>query len=234
MSCRPLALAAVLSLVFGLLFTVPLTVLGAAIDWPASLDAPAPEVMRLIVANAAAVRLGYSAYMLYSLLFVAVIAALVRLSPARGVLVTLAVALAAASSLARSVGIVRWLTVLPELAEQGADPTVFAAVNSLGGAVGELLGVSAFAAGALVATVVALRQVLPRVLVVAGYVVAGGLLLPWLEVFGVGLDAALTGSVAALQSWFLAVGGVLAWRAVRAGRADAQASPASATASASA
>ncbi len=52
-----------------LLMIAPIVILGAAINWPASLDEPASVVLPLIVAQSSAVRLGYFLYLLYSVLF---------------------------------------------------------------------------------------------------------------------------------------------------------------------
>src|SRR5512139_3738406 len=64
-------------------------------------------------------------------------------------------AFGALSALARSIGILRWLTVMPALASAhaGADPAtrvqierLFDALNDYGGGIGEILGVSLFMA----------------------------------------------------------------------------------------
>ncbi len=53
------------------LFFVPIFVLGAAIDWPASLDEPISTLYPRLIQNLEAVRLGYGAYLAYSVLFLA-------------------------------------------------------------------------------------------------------------------------------------------------------------------
>ena len=89
--------------------------------------------------------------------------------------------------------------------------TVFAALNSFGGAVGEVLGVGIFASIAVLAVVRALRTAGS----VPGWVswlgVAAGLLLIVSAVEVVGIDAGflLTVSVTVLQVWFLAVAATL-------------------------
>ena len=204
--------AGVVALVFGLLMFVPVIVLGSAIGWPASLDEPATVMMPLLREQAAAVQLGYLAYLAYSILFLPAIALVARLAGDSS-LVRIAIVLAAVSALARSIGIVRWLTALPELAESGESPELFDAINSYGGAIGELLGVSLFGAGAIVTVSLAVRHVLPRWVSISGVIVAAGLVLPWLELFGIDLGPIISISVAGVQLWFLAVGGLLVLRA---------------------
>jgi len=204
--------AGVVALVFGLLMFVPVIVLGSAIGWPASLDEPATVMMPLLREQAVAVQLGYLAYIAYSILFLPAIAVIGRLA-GDSALVRIAIVLAAVSALARSIGIVRWLTVLPELAESGDSPQLFDAINSYGGAIGELLGVSLFGAGAIVTVSLAVRHVLPRWVSISGVIVAAGLVLPWLELFGIDLGPIISISVAGVQLWFLAVGGLLVLKA---------------------
>lgn len=204
--------AGVIALGFGALMFVPVAVLGAAIDWPASLDEPAAVMMPLLRENAFAVQVGYLVYLAYSILFFPAIALLGRLA-GDSPLVRVAIVIAAVSTLARGIGILRWLTVLPELAASGSSPELFDAINSYGGAIGELLGVSLFGAAAIALTAVGLRHVLPRWVTVSGVLVAAGLLLPWLEVVGIDLGPIISISVAGVQLWFLAVGVLLVVRA---------------------
>ena len=89
---------------------LPIAILGPAIGWPASLRAPA------------AVALGYSFYPLYSVLVLPVMVLLAwRIcgNLARPIAV-MVVAFAALSVLARSIGILRWLTTMPTMAQQHA------------------------------------------------------------------------------------------------------------------
>ena len=140
-----------------LLSFAPLLVLGGAIGWPASLGRPAAEQLAAIAAAPDAVALGYGLYLLYSVLVAPLmiwLAARVFGGLALPLAATVA-AFAALSTLARAIGILRWLTVMPLLASAhaGADPAsrqqielVFSAVTSYGGGIGELLGVSLFMA----------------------------------------------------------------------------------------
>ena len=145
----PAASAGVVSLLFGALLFVPVIVLGAAIGWPASLDEPATVIMPLILDQQVAVQFGYLVYLAYSVLFFPAIALIGRVlgdSPTT----RLAAIFAAISTLARSIGILRWLSVLPALAvAYAAEPSAaiaiaFDAINSYGGGIGELFGVALF------------------------------------------------------------------------------------------
>jgi hypothetical protein len=136
------------------LFLVPLVVLGQAIGWPASLRLPADEILPLIAAHPAAVQAGYAAYLLVSLALIPFALAL-RLHANRhgveGLLVDCAAALGVASGVLKMLGIVRWLSAMPalaELQESAADAAarqavaaVYVGLNGYAGAVGELLGV---------------------------------------------------------------------------------------------
>ena len=209
----PAASAGVVSLLFGALLFVPVIVLGAAIGWPASLDEPATVIMPLILDQQVAVQFGYLVYLAYSVLFFPAIALIGRVigdSPTT----RLSTVFAAISTVARSIGIIRWLTVLPALAvAYAAEPTAaiaiaFDAINSYGGGIGELLGVSAFGALAIALTSVSIARsgTLPKWLAAFGFVAAIALMLPWLELLGIDLGAILSISVTVVQLWFFAMG----------------------------
>lgn len=208
--------AATLLAVEGLLIFVPLAVLGAAIGWPASLGDPAAAALPRLLANEGVVRLGYLVYLAYSVLFLPVAIWTTRaLARADDPLVRLAIGFATASALARSIGILRWLTAMPELARiWAASPpdarpalaAVYEAVNSFGGGIGEVLGVSLFAAGWLACTVAAAYRASaePRWLLVAGAVVAAVLAAPLVSLLGVEPGPLTTVATTAAQLWFLA------------------------------
>jgi hypothetical protein len=143
-----------------LLSFAPVLVLGAAIGWPASLDLPAAQQMQRLLAAPEAVAWGYGLYLMYSLLIAPVMIGLAMrcaggLHSWAGATVA---AFATLSALARALGILRWLTVMPALAaaHARADASsrsqleqLFEALNAYGGGIGELLGVSLFMAIAL-------------------------------------------------------------------------------------
>ncbi|PPK68405.1 DUF4386 family protein [Actinokineospora auranticolor] len=204
-------MAALLLLVEGVLLFLPVVVLGAAVDWPASLGEPAATVLPQVAANETALRLGYVAYLAYSALFLPVAlwttAALARgRSDSR--VARLGLAFAALSALARCVGIVRWLTTMPDLArawQSGAHREAvqvqYDALNSFAGGVGELLGVSLFAAGWLLC----LARVAEIPLWLKGFTVltAAALALPLVELLGVDAGALISVGSGAVQVWFL-------------------------------
>lgn len=211
------------SLFQGLVFFVPVFVLGAAIEWPASLDFAPADLMRLVAGNDTGVQVGYLVYLLYSLTFWPVIAlmgwqAVLRSGRQWTPAVVTAVVAAGISAAMRSIGILRWLFPMPDLAERfveasaAGQPTdglesTFDALNSYGGAVGEVLGVGIFASIAVLAVVRALRTSGSTPVWVSNLGVAAGLLLvaSAVEVFGVDAGVLLTVSVTVLQLWFVAV-----------------------------
>jgi hypothetical protein len=216
--------AAGLLAVEGLLAFVPLAVLGNAIGWPASLGDPAAVALPRLLENEGAVRFGYLAYLAYSVLFLPVAIWTTRTLTRGddGPLTRLAVGFAVASTLARCIGILRWLTAMPVLARTfeatpegpGRDAlvAVYDVLNAFGGGIGELLGVSLFAVGWLACTLVAARRAggAPGWLLAAGALAAVALALPLVEVVGVDAGPLVSVGTALLQLWFLAAAVVVA------------------------
>lgn len=154
---RPLAL---LLIVTALLAFAPVIVLGPAIGWPASLATPAAAQLNAIHAHAGAVTLGYGLYLAYSLLLLPASIGLTAAMLGRldRPLAMTAVAFASLATLARALGILRWLTVMPDLAarhvaasaaDRATHELVFDALTRYGGGIGEVLGVSLLTAIAL-------------------------------------------------------------------------------------
>ncbi len=149
-----------LLIVDALLSFAPVAILGAAIGWPESLDKPAAEQLAAIAAAPGGVALGYAMYLLYSILVAPVMIGLAArtfggLNQPLGATVA---AFGALSALARSIGILRWLTVMPVLAtaHASADPALrmqiewlFTGLTQYGGGIGEVLGVSVFMAASV-------------------------------------------------------------------------------------
>lgn len=208
-----------------LLSFAPVVVLGAAIGWPASLDAPAAQQLSAVAAAPDGVRLGYVLYLIYSIAIaplLIVLAARTWGSLAHPAAATV-VAFAVLSVLARAVGILRWLTVMPVLAQAhaAADPgaragieLVFDAVTTWGGGIGEILGVSLFMAAAMAVLVVGgwRHRAWPRPLSVLGGLAALALMLLSLPVAGGPELMPVALAVCLLSAWMLAVGVVLMWR----------------------
>jgi hypothetical protein len=236
---QPLTFATALILLLeGLLLFVPMAILGQAINWPASLDLPAAEMLPLLQSQLGSARLGYSTYLLYSLLFFPLALLVNRLIAERGtgeqggwgVLLQIGLGFAALSTLARSIGIIRWLVAMPVLAGLYTDPAAtpagqagiaaaFAALNAFGGSIGEVLGVNLFAGLWLLLTSITILRTgaLPRWLGVFGLLAAALLFVATIEIFGVDIGALIIISTSAIQLWFLATGVVLLRRAATRG-----------------
>lgn len=213
----------------GLLAFAPIAVLGPAIGWPASLGRPPAEQLAAVHAHADAVAWGYGLYLLYSVLVAPVMIGLAAqvFGGLHRPLAASVAAFAALSALARSIGILRWLTVMPALAttHAGADATtraqieqLFSALTSYGGGIGELLGVGLFMALALgTLSVGALRHGgLPRPLALGGLACAALLATPLLPALRLPVAVPMAVVVTLLTVWMLACG---AWL-LRRRRAD--------------
>jgi Domain of unknown function (DUF4386) len=208
-----------LFIVEALLSFAPMAVLGPAIGWPASLGAPAATQLTAIHQNAGAVAAGYSLYLLYSVLIAPVMIWLAHrvlggLSSPWGATVA---AFAALSTLARTIGILRWLTVMPALASAhaAADPTtrtqielVFRATTLYGGGIGELLGVALFMAAALALLCVGAwrARTMPAALAGLGLVSAALLAAMLLPALGLAIQVPVAVAVTVLTVWMLATG----------------------------
>ena len=208
-----------LLIVDALLSFAPVAIMAPAIGWPASLGNPAAQQLGAIAAAPGAVMAGYGLYLLYSILVAPVMIGLASRLP--GGLASPAgasvAAFAALSALARSIGILRWLTVMPALASAhaSADPAaraqielLFTALTTYGGGIGEVLGVSLFMAASVGTLCVAtLRHGgLPTWLAGLGLLSAlllAGLSLP---VFGLAVRVPVAAAVSLLSVWMLAAG----------------------------
>ena len=162
----------------------PVAILGSAIGWPASLRNPAASQLAAIAAKADTVAFGYALYALYSLAIapVAVIVAW-RVTALHGPWSALIISFGALSAIARLIGILRWLTVMPVLAtsytngdaaSRTTTEMIFNSINAYGGGIGEMLGVALFGGlWLLVAMIAALRnRAIPMWLSVFGVVAA--------------------------------------------------------------
>jgi hypothetical protein len=218
-SSRSLFVIGVLVIAEAALIFVPLAILGAAINWPASLDFPPSEALPLIFGQLSQVRLGYGIYLAYSFAWAIIGPAIAWLALGRertvGPLFITAVSLICVSALARAIGIIRWLTASTVLAEGYGEATpemrqaidlVQEAVNVWGGAIGEILGVSLFTVGWLIAvSLIILRNGgLPKFLGWTGLIVAPILASPVIGLFG--MEASIFISTLSIHLWLFAVG----------------------------
>jgi hypothetical protein len=219
----------ILLLIEALLIFVPMYILGAAIDWPNSLDMPASVNLPLVLSESAAVRSGYFVYLIYSVLFwpvalltASVVAGSDQLPP----MLRIAAGFGAISALARTLGIVRWLSAMPVLATLYVDGTpetqsvvsvVYDAVNAYGGTIGEALGVGLFAGLWLLLVAIAMLRSseFPRWLGIFGLVAAGAVTLQSTEMLGADLGPLITVLVAVLHFWLMAAGGLFIVRGLR-------------------
>lgn len=211
-------LAGALVLFESVLIVVPLIVLGEAIGWPGSLDDPAARTLPNILENEGAVRVGYLVYLAYSALFLPVAVLVTRWvngGESRHPATAIAFGLAAVSSALRTIGIVRWLAAMFPLAEAwaGADESTrsvlavqFQSLNDFGGAVGEVLGVSLFAAMWLIATVMG-GNIRRSWVSMSAVIAAGFVALPLVELVGIaGGGLLVTIGSTAIHLWLMAVG----------------------------
>lgn len=216
---RPSRALGVLLVAEAMLSLAPVAILGAAIGWPASLGKPPAEQMAAIAAAPGAVQAGYGLYLLYSLLVAPLMVALAaRLGGGLGSPLGMAVAaFGALSALARSIGILRWLTVMPALATahaaadapaRAAIESLFAAVNAYGGGIGEMLGVSLLMSAAMATLGIgALRRGgLPTWLAWWAIVVSIALAALALPMFGGPSLMPVAAAVTLLTAWMLAAG----------------------------
>ncbi len=163
---------------------------------------------------------GYSIYLGYSLLFwpMAYLTGRVIVLEDTSLLVfRIATGFAALSTLARALGIVRWLFAMPVLARMYTNPEanepfkesitiVYEMLNAYAGGIGELLGVSLFAAIWLVLIGILLirSSYWPSWLGYFGLIVAASLFLNLLEMTGFGMGAMITISETLQHFWMLA------------------------------
>lgn len=146
------------SVVQFVLFSSTLAILGSAIGWPGILREPAAKVLVTIHAQAFATSLGYALYLLSSVAMLGLAMALRRMlkrGNAEAPWLDLITVLGLAAGVLKTLGIVRWLSVMPGLAASynAADtpsallPMIelaYTSMNAYAGAVGELLGVQLF------------------------------------------------------------------------------------------
>jgi hypothetical protein len=210
----------VLLILEGLLMIPPLVILGAAINWPASLSEPASVNLPLLVEKAAAVQTGYFIYLLYSILFFVVILLTAKIVSGNREFngwLKAAAGFAVISTLARCIGIVRWLSVMPVLAKayvsgsvetQATISLMYDAINAYGGTIGEALGVGIFAGLSLISLSIAMfeNKDNPKWLAVFGLLAGLAVMIQSVELFGIDLGAFISVLVSVLHFWLFAAG----------------------------
>ena len=204
---------------------LPIAILGPAIGWPASLRSPAAQQLAAIAGAPTAVALGYSVYLLYSVLVLPVMTLLAwRCSGSLGrPLAVMVVAFAAMSVLARSIGILRWLTAMPAMAQQHAAAdaagkqvleAIFTTITTYGGGIGELLGVSLFMSLSLGLAMLAAwtGRTLPRWLAAFGMASALLLFALLLPTMGIAVQVPIAVAVTGLAVWMVVAGVVVCFK----------------------
>jgi len=210
-----------ISLLQGLLIFVPTIVLGAAIGWPGSLDDPASIALPRLLEEEGAVRFGYLAYLGMSVLFFVTMFSLSRLVILRvhSSILLIVLGFALASTVFRSIGIIRWFSPMPQIAESWevaateqerfAISLTFDSLNAYGGTIGEVLGVSLFAGIALLLLCIAAlkERSMPVWLSSFGILSAFALLASTSEFVGIEPDFVVVFlGTTLIQFWFVAAG----------------------------
>lgn len=207
------------------LFTGTLAVLSSAIGWPGILREPAAKVLPVIHAQALATSIGYWLYLLASVALIGLALSVRRVlqhMKADAAAVDLLTVLGVASGVLKTLGIVRWLSVMPGLATSYASADtdaamrpvielVYTSMNAYAGAVGEVLGVQLFSGLWLLGVSSLLMRGGWRVTGGLGIATGALLLLISLRIFFDGLGAlnAVAGPMG--LSWYLVLA-TAAWR----------------------
>lgn len=200
-----------------LLIFVPLVILGGAIEWPASLSEPAEVILPLILDRAGAVTAGYVSYLLYSFLFFPMaylVIAFLEGGRVHSHLGWIGVGFAAISTLARTIGIARWLMAMPILARRwveapGRDIEIaYDTLNALAGGVGEVIGVGLFAGFWVFAASRAILRnpLLPGWIGWTAVLAGACMMIPVTELFGVDIGGFITVALVPVHLWWLALG----------------------------
>jgi len=187
-------------------------VLAPSIDWPASLDLPAAEMLPLLLDRFAAVFTGYSLYLAHAILLIPAAVAIHIALDLRGAMGGTATAFGALAGFAKMFGIVRWLFVMPALAaawvapdtSEGARAAIsvtFDALNAHAGGVGELIGVGLFAGIWTVLLSISLLRRGWRATGLFGLAAAAGLFTTLPSVVGIESPILLTLSGIVWQIW---------------------------------
>lgn len=192
-------------------------ILSSAINWPASLGDPAAIALPRLVENEPAVLTGYLSYLAAALLLVPATAALNGRLGLSGPLAGLNLSLATLAALAKTVGISRWLFVMPDLAHAYSQPDadtggidlLFSAINAYAGGIGEVIGVglvSGLWSLAIASALWRLGGVLPTALAAFLGLTGLGLFLTIPAGFGMELGPVLTLTNIAWQFALFAIG----------------------------
>ena len=215
-------IASILMIIFVVLIFVPLGVLGSSIEWPDNLSLGADHNLPLVLEQQVSAFWGYFIYLLYSILFfpmglmMAQTIATDGTKNPNGSLASNASGFAGLSALSRSIGLCRWLFAMPTLARIYVDPNTseqtkeavsvaYEMLNGWGGGIGEILGVSLFAAAFVICVSILFIQSskYPSWMGYLGFLVAIDLFLNLLEasILDYNMGVNLTLAVVLLHFW---------------------------------
>ncbi len=202
-----------------ILFMTAFRILSNAVNWPAGLDEPAGVVLPLIVQQRGAVIGGYYSYMLSAILLIPLSLLLHRLlAKENSPLLAIATTFGVLTGVMKSLGILRWLFLMPFLADTYVNPGTSAATrqtvallydafNLYAGKVGEHLGTQLFTAFwvGLTAIVLVRSRLVWRWIGWLGMVIAIGWLVSLVKDFGVNVGPVVFISMTLLNFWYLAL-----------------------------
>lgn len=213
---RPLGAALV---ALALAFNLPYLRLAATFDYPAILREPPETILAALTAGGTPLLATWYAFAACALLFapLAMAHALTRTATQPALAIAAAIA-GAIAGLLQAMGLLRWVLVMPQIAQMPDPATTFAALHALGGAViGEHLGqlATAFHVGLMAAIH---RREQRRALAVTGAVTAALITIGSFETpaLALGLSgdpfamAAIAGYLA-LTLWLI-LAGLALWR----------------------
>ena len=191
-------------------------VLAPSINWPASIDLPASEMLPLLLEKFPFVMSGYSLYLLHALVLIPLAVVLHSALGLSGPLGSTAVVFGVLAGLAKSLGIVRWIFMMPGLAAswvapdasvatQAAISVIYEAFNAYAGGLGEVMGVGFFAGLWTLILSVALLDRGQTVLGFMGLAAAALLFVSLGSVLGIEMPILLTVSGIFWQLWTAAL-----------------------------
>jgi hypothetical protein len=215
--------AGILLLIQSLLIFVPMGIMGPVTGWPATVGDPGAKMLPVVAEHLGIVRLGYTIYLAYSVLFLVTAhyasAAFSRAKNETGddsfivnLITKIGLGGATLSTLARCIGIIRWLTAFPLLAglytsaSSETKLTIareFDMLNSFAGGIGELFGVGIFAA--IWIFCFCFSSHLPKALKIIGYLVGAVHLTSIIELIGIDLGPFASIAGTAFHLWMLAI-----------------------------
>ncbi|WP_341529628.1 DUF4386 domain-containing protein [Nostoc sp. UHCC 0302] len=200
-----------------ILFMTAFRVLSNAVNWPAGLDEPASVVLPLIAKHHSAVIAGYYSYMLSSILLIPLSLLLHRiLASGKGLLLTTATMFGVLSGVMKSLGILRWLFLMPFLADTYVNPgtsattretigLIYDAFNLYAGKIGEHLGTQLLTGlwVGLIAIALLRSRLISRWIGWLGIIVAIGWLVSLVKDFGISVGPVVFISMTLLNIWYL-------------------------------